>query len=134
MCYRCNICHNVVPERMPMKKHVITRKVPYEVVAPRRKITQYADEGSTHVSLREEVAAEIPVCASCDAALKDGVALRDLRLYNGVVMKLAHKTVVVKDGDTLMNDPEVLRMARDVYDGIEEPGKGRTKRNHRKPK
>lgn len=61
--YKCFVCHEVSPPGQPRLVHTIHRLVPRFV------------HGNGELDLREEIARELPVCASCKAELDAGIAL-----------------------------------------------------------
>jgi hypothetical protein len=63
VCYRCEICTEVVPHRTPLKRKIIYRKVQY------RKPRYDLDEGY-EIRTREEIAREVKICERCQYSLK----------------------------------------------------------------
>jgi hypothetical protein len=68
--YRCELCTAVVGPGEPLRRHTVYREVPY----------LRAGEGRAGPikSTRKEIAREIVVCASCAAALREGVSVQEL--------------------------------------------------------
>lgn len=62
MSYRCDVCNEHIPPRLQQRRHIISR-----VVRDR-----LGNE-------RSEIEMEIPVCPSCESALRRGVSLSELR-------------------------------------------------------
>lgn len=63
MCFKCYLCHQSSRPRQVIKKHVI-----------------YRDKNSWR-GTRKEIAREVPICDTCDQAMKDGVSFERLEQF-----------------------------------------------------
>lgn len=63
MCYRCQVCREVVPHGVPRLLHVIYREVPYD--RPAANSFGVADRLIDRPATRREITREIAVCSRC---------------------------------------------------------------------
>lgn len=90
MCYRCEICNDVVKAGQPKLRHTVWREVP---------TGRFVEVGRAWNEVtRREVARELALCRECHALASRGISLSEVRARVGWTPKRQPKPLMPGEG------------------------------------